>query len=147
MKHLITSLLILALLLTCTSCQSMDGTGRNSDLSIYLLDYDYLTKQSVEKLNSGREKGKVNIKIFNREDIQEYQDTLLSELSHGTGPDIIVLYPHYIENIAQYLNLDAFYNINELIQKDRKFNIADYDNRILSFHSPPLRSGPNSPQN
>jgi len=131
MKRFITSILIFAMLLTCTSCQST-GTSKNSaELSIYLLDNDFSTKQSVAKFNSDRQKGRINIKTYLSDEIQDYKDTLLSELAHGNGPDIIVLYAGYIYNLAQYLSLDAFYDINELIRKDKAFKLEDYDNRIL----------------
>jgi ABC-type glycerol-3-phosphate transport system substrate-binding protein len=131
MRRSIIFLLILALLLTCTSCQSKDTSTNNSDLTIYLLDSDLSTKQAVNRFNSAREKGRINIRTFFTDEIQKLGDTLFSELSNGTGPDIIVLYATYIHNPTQYFNLDAFYDINEFIRKDKAFKTEDYDNRIL----------------
>ncbi len=133
MKRFIISLLILAILLTCTSCQSTNTSKKsNSDLSIYLIEFDLSTKQSVDKFNSARENHKISIKTFFADQTQDYQNTLLSELSNGTGPDIIVLYSSYMTNLAKFLSLDAFYDINELIGQDKTFKIEDYDNRILN---------------
>jgi len=131
MRRFIIYLLILAVILTSTSCQSTNTSNKNSDLSIYLFDNDISTKQSVNKFNSGRDTGKINIRTFFTDEIQNYRDILLSELSNGTGPDIIVVYSYYTPNITQYLTLDAFYDINELIGKDEAFKLEDYDNRIL----------------
>ena len=131
MRRFIIYLLILAVILTSTACQSTNTSNKNSDLSIYLFDNDLSTKQSVDKFNSGRDTGKINIRTFFTDEIQNYRDILLSELSNGTGPDIIVVYSYYTPNITQYLTLDAFYDINELIGKDEAFKLEDYDNRIL----------------
>ena len=131
MKRFILYLLILAMLLASTSCQSTNTSTKNSDLSMYLFDNDLSTKQSVDRFNSGRENGKINIRTFFTDEIQDYGDTLLSELSNGTGPDIIVLYSSYIYNPAQYLTLNAFYDINELIKKDETFKLEDYHQKIM----------------
>jgi ABC-type glycerol-3-phosphate transport system substrate-binding protein len=129
MRRFIIYLLILAVILTSTSCQSTNTSNKNSDLSIYLFDNDISTKQSVNKFKSGRDTGKINIRTFFTDEIQNYRDILLSELSNGTGPDIIVVYSYYTPNITQYLTLDP--SIFNDSSEDDAFKLEDYDNRIL----------------
>jgi ABC-type glycerol-3-phosphate transport system substrate-binding protein len=131
MKRFITLLLMLGILLSCTSCLSIDTARSNSDISIYLFEQDTATRQSVEKFNLGRQKGKINIQTVAAERIEDYQNALLSDLSNGKGPDIIMLYPSYIDSLAQYLNLDVFYDLNALIKDDKAFKLDDYADRVI----------------
>lgn len=133
MKRIILSLIILAMLLTSTSCQNTPAAKESdTDLSIYITDYDMAIKEAIQKFNTTHEKGKINAKNFFSDQIEDYQNQLLSELSTGNGPDIIVFHSYQVRKLSKYLNLDAFCDINELMAGDSEFKLEDYNQSVLN---------------
>jgi len=117
--------------MSCTSCQSKDAARKNSDLSIYILGNDYTTKQAIHHFNRVRDKGRIIPRTFFADEYEDYEKQLLYDLSTGAGPDVIVLYPEYLSSISKLLNLNTFYDINELISEDETFNLEDYHQKIM----------------
>lgn len=129
------SLLFLAMtILMCnTSCseQTKSVNLGKSQSTIYLMDSDKVLLAAVDKYNKVNQNVKIEAKVFS--DVQEFKNKNSTELLAGNGPDIIVNRLDLLNNINKVMSNGVFYDINQLIAKDKDFKLSDYNEKILDY--------------
>lgn len=57
----------------------------------------------------------------------------ITSLSVGEGPDIIIVHPAVFPAISKVAASGIFYDLNELISKDKEFNLSDYNSKVMDY--------------
>lgn len=86
---------------------------------------DYLGFLSNAAREFEKEHSDIKINLINTRGIpyEEYRERLNTELMAGKGPDILCGFGYYTKD---YMNKGLFVNMDEMIKKDKKFDINDY---------------------
>jgi multiple sugar transport system substrate-binding protein len=58
---------------------------------------------------------------------------LITSLSVGEGSDIIIVNPTVFPAISKVAASGIFYDLNELISKDKELNLSDYNRKVLDY--------------
>ena len=86
---------------------------------------DYLGFLSNAAREFEKEHPDIKVNLINTRDIpyEEYKERLNTELMAGKGPDILCGFGYYTKD---YMNKGLFVNMDEMIKKDKEFDINDY---------------------
>lgn len=86
---------------------------------------DYLGFLSNAAREFEKEHPDIKINLINTRDIpyEEYRERLNTELMAGKGPDILCGFGYYTKD---YMNKGLFVNMDQMIKKDKEFDINDY---------------------
>ena len=93
------------------------------------VDYGNLFTKAARKFQEKNPDIKVNVNLYPDLDGSQYSDKLNAELMAGKGPDILYLRPWDQRRI--YIEKGILVNLDELIEKDKEFNIEDYNIHII----------------
>jgi len=61
----------------------------------------------------------------------ELSNNLTTELLAGEGPDVILFRHYMFKSINKVVKSGVFYDINKLIEKDKEFNLNDYNAKVM----------------
>lgn len=131
-KRVLALLVVIALLFVSASCADRDASGDTAPpLRIYMMDYDMFLEYAVNSYNSGGGSPAVEAKTFFSDQSEQYINQLKSELAAGGGPDLIVLPTYLVPDISRYIRSGYFYDLSELIAKDKEFKPDDYMETVM----------------
>ncbi len=92
-------------------------------------DYDNLFTKAAKRFQEKNTDIKVTVNLYPVLDEYQYRDKLNTELMAGKGPDILYLRPW--DYIRTYIEKGILVNLGEMIEKDKGFNIEDYNTHII----------------
>lgn len=121
---LVTAVIILATTISCSSDNS-------KELSMYILDYDTVTKSAIDKFNEAHKD--VQIKAKSLASVTEVQSKLMYEFNNGKDADIILCDGDTLPNLSVFFNKGSFYDLNTLIDNDKSFKKSDYFENVLDY--------------
>ena len=58
---------------------------------------------------------------------------IIAEIMAGAGPDVLVYRSILFNSLHKAMNSGAFYDLNELMGKDKEFNISDYNPKMFEY--------------
>lgn len=73
----------------------------------------------------------VKIESVGFQDRAEYNQKLNTELLAGGGPDVILLTRDTFDSVYKLIESGAFYDMNKIIEKDKTFQIEDYNEAAM----------------
>ncbi len=137
-KYMLMLLLIITLVVTA-SC-SGDKIDKNSikpkdsvaEIKIDVITYNRFLLSAIGEFNKTHK----NIKI-NYGDVisysEDYKNKYITRLSVGEGPDIITVIPELrlLTAVHKTAASGIFYDLNELIEKDKSFKLSDYNKKVM----------------
>lgn len=94
-------------------------------------DYDNLFPRAARKFQEKNPGVKVTVNSYPDLDTYQYRDKLNTELMAGKGPDILNL--RSWDYIRTYMRKGILVNLDEMIENDSEFNIADYNTHIIDI--------------
>lgn len=105
-------------------------TDKKTEITIDLeVDYGNLFTKAARKFQDKNPDIKVNVNLYPDLEGDQYSDKLNAELMAAKGPDIIYLPSWY--NRRLYMEKDILVNLDEMIEKDKEFNIEDYNTHMI----------------
>lgn len=128
--------LILMIIFTtgCLSGQKASIIDSNEEmLEINIYSSDKVSLNTIDEFNKSS-KVKINPTIINinsQSDIDNYKTQLATSISAGEGPDIIYDYPETFPSLWKMINNGVFYDLNEIIKKDKEFDLSEYNSKIF----------------
>lgn len=104
--------------------------GEKAEIIVELTrDYDNLFSKAARKFQEKNPDVKVTVNLYPDLDAYQYRDKLNTELIAGKGPDILYLRPW--DYIRTYIEKGILVNLDEVIEKDKEYNIEDYNTHIV----------------
>lgn len=109
------------------------NAGTSSTLKIYAVGTDSHVSNGLQDTIDQFQKKYSNIKIkkvlFNVNNIEKYEKTLISDTLAGKGPDVLYLSSNDAKKLQKSGMLQ---DLKTLIDKDKSFNKEDYNNKIIN---------------
>ena len=141
MKRLLILFLILNMTILCAACSASSGKSAAEDADTEQLTY-YYTKsydddmvEKIERYNrwcTSHSTNDMKIKLIEFDNYDTMSQRLNIEVMSGGGPD---LYSNYMDlPFEQLMQNGAFYDLNELIEKDtaaNKIDLDDYNSTLM----------------
>ncbi|MGF7058756.1 extracellular solute-binding protein [Brassicibacter mesophilus] len=109
-----------------------EGEAEKKEITIELRkDEEKFLTNAAKKF--GKEHPDIKVTVKTNPDIEEsqYREKLNTELMAGKGPDIIYL-DHY-DYIRTYMEKGILVNLDDMIEKDKDFNMIAYDQGIIDM--------------
>ena len=142
-----------AALLACLSgifllfvaCSSDNAGGKQTDnnqipiLKVYYVessagtDYhmDLMESATINYMVNYPNKCRIERTVFESNQYEQYKSMLATDLLTGEGPDIIFVENQTFPSIRKVMASGVFCNLNELIEKDKEFNLSDYNKTVM----------------
>ncbi len=112
------------------SSSEVEAEGEKTEITVELTrDYFNLFTKAAKRFGELNPDIKVTVNLYPDLDEYQYSDKLNTELMAGKGPDILYLRPW--DYIRTYIEKGMLVNLAEVIEKDREFNIEDYNTHII----------------
>lgn len=104
--------------------------GDKTEITFELtVDYGNLFTKAARKFQEKNPDIKINVNLYPDLSESQYSEKLNSELMAGKGPDILYIRPWDHRRI--YIEKGILVNLDEMIEKDKEFNIEDYNTHII----------------
>ena len=131
-----------AIFLLFVACSSDNASGKQPDnnqiptLKVYYVekaDYPMAQMESttVNYMINHNSKCRIERTLFNESQYEQYKSRLTTDLLTGEGPDIIFVDSQTFPSIRKVMASGVFCDLNELIEKDKEFNLSDYNKTIM----------------
>ena len=128
-----------------TACSPDDVSGKQQDnnqipvLKVYYVesgagtDYhmDQMERATINYIVNYPGKCKIERTVFKSDQYEQYRSTLATDLLTGQGPDILFIEDETFPSIRKVMASGVFCDLNELIEKDREFDLSDYNKTIM----------------
>ncbi len=135
-KNYIVILLLIITLVQITSCSSDETVKEASktnaataEIKIDVMEREYYLLAAIKEFNETHKTIKINYDTVTRND--EYKNKYITELISGEGPDIIRIEPWLLSAVNKVANSGILYDLNEVINKDKSFEMSDYNQKVL----------------
>lgn len=104
---------------------------RSEAMDIYVYSYDVKTIKAIEEFNSQSQIKISMTELKDESDARQYREKIVTSMLAGNGPDIVLDNAYWFPALWKNIKNGVFYDLNELIEKDKQFNIRDYNESVL----------------
>ena len=133
---------LLAIIFFSVACSSNDVSGKQPDnnqipvLKVYYVEsanYPMAQMESttVNYMVNYPNKCRIERTLFKEDQYEQYKSKLTTDLLTGEGPDIIFVDGETFPSIRKVMATGVFCDLNGLIEKDKEFNLSDYNKTIM----------------
>ena len=133
---------LLAIIFFSVACSSDDVSDKQPDnnqipvLKIYYVEsasYPMAQMESttVNYMVNYPNKCRIERTLFKEDQYEQYKSKLTTDLLTGEGPDIIFVDGETFPSIRKVMVAGVFCDLNELMEKDKEFNLSDYNKTIM----------------
>ena len=132
---------LFAIILLSASCSNDGSDNQPGDNQIPVLKVYYVESASypmaqmesttVNYMVNYPNKCRIERTLFKEDQYEQYKSKLTTDLLTGEGPDIIFVDGETFPSIRKVMVAGVFCDLNELMEKDKEFNLSDYNKTIM----------------
>lgn len=134
-KYMVALLLIgtLTLTVSCSKANIENEASKTKDdiaeIKIDVMEREHYLLDAIKKFNENHEAVKISYDTIARN--EESKNKYITKLSTGESADIIRIEPWIFSAVNKVADSGIFYDINEFINKDKNFELSDYNQKVL----------------
>jgi len=110
-----------------------DASDSEYDITIYAFSSQYNILTAASDYQDKHPDMRIKIEEFSRREPENPKIRLATELMSGKGPDVIAFDRRYFDSLYKAATSGAFYDLNELMSKDTKLNMADFNPELMKW--------------
>ena len=100
-------------------------------MKMYVYSYDKRTLNAIDDFNYTSEVKIKPILLNDENDGKQYREKIVASILSGDGPDIILDSAYWFPALWKVAGNSAFLDLNETIQKDKEFKLANYRENVM----------------